>query len=580
MVNTIKRIITFVIVTALMIAGMAVSVNAAELQDVTVEYEANVLTIEGKTPAGSGAWVTIKVKNRTAATPFYIGGTEAGANGAFSFAIELNSSGLSQDASGMYDITVGGAGVTAHPDDMFFINDNDSVSILPYINSIPLRETLISNIGIVKGECGIDPAVDMVNLSSDGKNSVYDGLLNRTHDSVLAFREAYYQAIAIATLNEGNPVNGDTLIGTYGTVLDLECGEGSYFAGLTDKSTVYSSVIGGSFNTRDVAAYQTAFNKAVYLTLVNSVTTANRSKYIDYIAECIALGYTTISLADYNSDQLRDTDRIDILSDIVSYKTRNPFGSLEAFFTYFTNKVNQTIIARAEQNNQQSSGFGGGGGGGYSGPSITVDNDYVEEIKKEEPEVVVPPVVTPAVSFDDIDSVPWAQKAIEEMAAKNILSGVGNGKFEPDRAVTREEFVKIVLTAFDVPEEETSGTFADVEEGAWYYEYVMNALAGGLVNGVDYENFGVGQSITRQQLCTIVYRAMNLMDIYLTPERTEVPFEDFDSVSPYAKEAVEALYKAGVINGVSETEFDAEGEATRAMAAKIVYEILERGQDK
>ncbi|MBR3577073.1 MAG: S-layer homology domain-containing protein, partial [Clostridia bacterium] len=105
-------------------------------------------------------------------------------------------------------------------------------------------------------------------------------------------------------------------------------------------------------------------------------------------------------------------------------------------------------------------------------------------------------------------------------------------------------------------------------------------LASGLVNGVDYENFGVGQSITRQQLCTIVYRAMNLMDIYLTPERTEVPFEDFDSVSPYAKEAVEALYKAGVINGVSETEFDAEGEATRAMAAKIVYEILERGQDK
>jgi hypothetical protein len=45
-------------------------------------------------------------------------------------------------------------------------------------------------------------------------------------------------------------------------------------------------------------------------------------------------------------------------------------------------------------------------------------------------------------------------------------------------------------------------------------------------------------------------------------------------IAPYAYDAVASLYEAGIINGVSETEINPIGNASRAQAAKIVYGML------
>ena len=55
----------------------------------------------------------------------------------------------------------------------------------------------------------------------------------------------------------------------------------------------------------------------------------------------------------------------------------------------------------------------------------------------------------------------------------------------------------------------------------------------------------------------------------------EPTFDDMGQISDYALDAVAALYKMGIVNGVSETEFAPLDGATRAQAAKIVYGVLD-----
>ena len=52
--------------------------------------------------------------------------------------------------------------------------------------------------------------------------------------------------------------------------------------------------------------------------------------------------------------------------------------------------------------------------------------------------------------FGDLDGYEWAKKDIENLYQKDIVSGTGDGNFEPSREVKREEFVKMLVSALDL----------------------------------------------------------------------------------------------------------------------------------
>ena len=60
------------------------------------------------------------------------------------------------------------------------------------------------------------------------------------------------------------------------------------------------------------------------------------------------------------------------------------------------------------------------------------------------------------------------QTYIEALAAREIVNGVGNGCFEPNRSVTRAEFAKMLTEAFDLVDEKAETDFDDVSEDKWY----------------------------------------------------------------------------------------------------------------
>lgn len=216
-----------------------------------------------------------------------------------------------------------------------------------------------------------------------------------------------------------------------------------------------------------------------------------------------------------------------------------------------------------------SGGGGGGSGSSYFVPSSVPTNvSKPEEIKSSKPSDVV--------VFDDLENAKWAKESIEFLYNKSIISGDGAGKFRPADSITREEFVKILCSAFGV--EPVSGgqeaEFLDVNKEAWYYSYLNTAIKNGIVFGRDDGNFGIGESISREDMAVMIHRMLNKQGIAENTE-TNIVFSDLDIVSPYALEAVKTLSSLGIINGMGNNVFAPQDTATRAQAAVMIFNVYQ-----
>ena len=56
--------------------------------------------------------------------------------------------------------------------------------------------------------------------------------------------------------------------------------------------------------------------------------------------------------------------------------------------------------------------------------------------------------------------------------------------------------------------------------------------------------------------------------------KTKTDFNDYEEIAQYAKTAVSTLAGAGIINGMGDGSFEPNSPATRAQAAKIIYEVI------
>ena len=108
----------------------------------------------------------------------------------------------------------------------------------------------------------------------------------------------------------------------------------------------------------------------------------------------------------------------------------------------------------------------------------------------------------------------------------------------------------------------------------WYFEYVESAYNLGIINGVADGVFAPDALITRQDMAVMVARAAAVSGKTIAEVAESKTFDDAESISDYAQNAVDALVKGGIINGMSDTEFAPLNNATRAQAAKILYNFL------
>ena len=210
---------------------------------------------------------------------------------------------------------------------------------------------------------------------------------------------------------------------------------------------------------------------------------------------------------------------------------------------------------------------GGGGGGGSRGGSLS--KEYATEMK---PETVTEPIEKDI--FEDIEDFGWAKQSIVYLAEKRIVTGKTKTEFCPDDSVTREEFAAMLVRAFAENAETAKVSFTDTEDGAWYIEYLGKAVQTGIIKGYDDGRFGIGETITRQDMAVMLNRAAEYAGVVLEAETGGETFSDDKEIADYAKEAVYALKKAGIINGVTVDSYAPLQSANRAQAAKVIFGLL------
>lgn len=229
----------------------------------------------------------------------------------------------------------------------------------------------------------------------------------------------------------------------------------------------------------------------------------------------------------------------------------------------------------AEKNagKKPSSSGGGGGGGGLTVSTLpaaqksTEENNIAEKIVKTD--------ISGVPLFDDMTEAKWAIEAVEALYKKNIVNGAGENSFEPNRGITRAEFVKMLVCMADI-EPVNENVFNDVTPGDWFYPYAAAAYNARISEGDENKNFNGGNLINREEMSAMVHRLINMMNVKLAQSDT-AEFDDADTISPWALDSVNYLKGGGVLNGRSKNYFEPKAVLTRAEAAVVIYNVINKG---
>lgn len=179
--------------------------------------------------------------------------------------------------------------------------------------------------------------------------------------------------------------------------------------------------------------------------------------------------------------------------------------------------------------------------------------------------------------FSDVPTTHWAYTSVMELQKRGIVNGMQEGIFAPNAQVTRAQFMKMLagVAGVQVGEPDKALPFTDVTEGSWYTHYVAWAYQTGVANGVSATSFAPDTPISRQQICAMLQRLAEKQGITLPENTAEITFKDQESIQDYAKTAVTAMQKAGLLSGYEDGSFRPANHATRAESAKILEAFLE-----
>lgn len=190
---------------------------------------------------------------------------------------------------------------------------------------------------------------------------------------------------------------------------------------------------------------------------------------------------------------------------------------------------------------------------------------------------VKPVPVSGSVSFADVAGHA-NQTAIEALASRGIINGKGDNRFDPNATMTRAEFAAIVVRAMGLTPKATNA-FTDVSSNAWYAGYVGTAYSYGIITGAGNGRFNPDGTITRQEAAVMVARAAKLCGMDTELENYEIlnvlaQFTDYVTIAQWAQEGVAFCYGEDILN-----QSDLNVEPARAILRCEIAEMLYRMLD-
>ncbi len=177
-------------------------------------------------------------------------------------------------------------------------------------------------------------------------------------------------------------------------------------------------------------------------------------------------------------------------------------------------------------------------------------------------------------SFADMSSH-WAREEVRFMGARQVVKGISDADFAPERTVTRAEVASMLVRALYLAVGDSSSGFTDVQVGAWYADNVSAAAASGLLVGRGEGLFAPESPLTRAELAVILSRVMAERTLpHSGPVDVLAVFADSDDIPDWAVAGMAEAVRLGLLKGRSATQLAPQETVTRAEAATLLARML------
>ena len=173
--------------------------------------------------------------------------------------------------------------------------------------------------------------------------------------------------------------------------------------------------------------------------------------------------------------------------------------------------------------------------------------------------------------FSDVAADAWYAEAAVYCRDNGLMNGTTATTFSPNATMTRAQLCAVLYRMAGSPEMTGRDAFTDTPDGAWYEDAILWAVRNRIMSGYTASTFGPHDPVTREQLAAILWR-------YAGSPAAEAgaAYTDEDSIASWAVTAVDWAWTYGFINGMSDGSFRTAGRATRAQVAAILMRYQDR----
>ncbi len=167
----------------------------------------------------------------------------------------------------------------------------------------------------------------------------------------------------------------------------------------------------------------------------------------------------------------------------------------------------------------------------------------------------------------------WAEQSINELSEKGLISGYKDGTIKLNKLITREEFIKLLLTAAGYePSKEKKSSFADNDKiSKWALGYIIKASEMGIINGYKNNEIMPKAYVTRAEMAVMAMKAFG----YEKTVNTLPEFIDTKKVPAWAAGYINKAYELDIIKGYKGNEIRPNTKLSRAEAFAVIERCME-----
>lgn len=175
--------------------------------------------------------------------------------------------------------------------------------------------------------------------------------------------------------------------------------------------------------------------------------------------------------------------------------------------------------------------------------------------------------------FLDVSEGDWFYDHVGFMARNGLMNGVSPDSFDPDGETSRAMFITILWRAAGSPSA-SGGSFTDLTED-WYRQAAEWGAENGIVKGVGQGLFDPDSPITREQMAVMMYNFAAFMGLPTENSGRVDGFKDSGDISEYARDAMAWAIENGLIEGHDDGRLEPQGKALRSHCAALLHRFFE-----